>query len=290
MSNSEITPDKQSATPIIPCMLFDNPYMYATGRSGLDCTLANGNNIYFITSSNAGGLISITIGNKTISHTMNSYNPDLQAYLRAIRVYYSAGKWTINTFFYSGDTYPYAYVDKKEMTEDYIGTATVTSSNGYVRYITYAPKNERTFAYTNLFTMDALPHIDANVGNQPALTTASFNDFDRSSTLINSIIKLPYPIDTSKIGGFIGGYNVLRLKDNVELDRQLNDPLAFNHLTSKNLSSHLDPNGKPHVELESKFLSSEFRQRNYVYGDNKWILNYELVSGTVSSTSSLTIQ
>lgn len=94
LSNSEITPEKQSATPIIPCMCTDQEYTYydyyKTDKTSttLLYDFDAGNQVIYITNSlNPTATFTISTSSNNVTYTLNSFDSSDNSRLKAVRVY-----------------------------------------------------------------------------------------------------------------------------------------------------------------------------------------------------------
>lgn len=290
LSNAEITPDKQTATPIIPCLLTQTKYQYSAAttysqRSFEPNTYMSPGKSMFITDSvNPNSEFLWSVGS-ILCHF--GHDTDEGAILRAVRIVCTAtNTYTFERYYYTGDRYPYSFKKKVTRSGDLGPSITVQSGYG-LNYGYLVDSTAFVNELTNLVQIDAFSPYYLNLGSTTALNVEGFNSFDRSSTYISSMLEIPYaPVSIeSYVKGFIPGFNLLKLDDTSKLQRALKDDGIFSGDLS--IQHSKDVNEDPNIKYESKLYSSEFYQRIYTYGDDQEIVRYELFTKPITSLSIL---
>ena len=282
LANSEITPEKQESTPIVPCLFFDNKYTFlpTAVSSNSDFVISDPLKEYYITSSTGdSGLVDIIKGSETKATVSVYAGSSGGKSTRAVRIYPAADGHTYHvcSLRYTGGSYPFSF---SEIASDIaIGDAPITirlrSPSIYgIRYLYNRYFESGVDGLTLLPQIEALSKVNAGLGRQKALTTASFVDFDRASTYISSIIQIPYaPVENeSDIAGFVPGFNLLKLRETSDFSRILVDHNFYKDIDIDPPAAIYDT---LNIDYESKLFTSEFYQRTYLYGDNQFVFGYE---------------
>lgn len=281
LSSSEVTPDKQSSLPIIPCFCSDQDFTYEnqktyTATSWAFSNAPNGLDL-FLSESACGekttvsgvGIVLTKIGDQDSEGNV----------VRAFLVKKDSTSIHIWKMIYKGDTYPYAFVKKEEITNNN-AVPSSSSISGACEYLNQAPNADDYYdALTSLDIIDQLEtHVAVQIGTIPAKVCKGINSLDRTSTKIIKINQLPYAPATynDTLGAwndcaFVPGMNLLRRtnlfrklgsKINMDIKPVLEDIFELGTNT-------VDTSAKASIGTESKLFASEFYDLGFVYLDSK---------------------
>ena len=281
LSNSEVTPDKQSSLPIIPCFCSDQDFTYEnqktyTATSWAFSNAPNGLDL-FLSESACGekttvsgvGIVLTKIGDQDSEGNV----------VRAFLVKKDSTSIHIWKMIYKGDTYPYAFVKKEEITNNN-AVPSSSSISGACEYLNQAPNADDYYdALTSLDIIDQLEtHVAVQIGTIPAKVCKGINSLDRTSTKIIKINQLPYApatyndtLGTWNDCAFVPGMNLIRrtnlfrklgCKINTDLKTVLEDIFELG-------TSAVDTSAKASIGTESKLFASEFYDLGFVYLDSK---------------------
>ena len=281
LSNSEVTPDKQSSLPIIPCFCSDQDFTYEnqktyTATSWAFSNAPNGLDL-FLSESACGekttvsgvGIVLTKIGDQDSEGNV----------VRAFLVKKDSTSIHIWKMIYKGDTYPYAFVKKEEITNNN-AVPSSSSISGACEYLNQAPNADDYYdALTSLDIIDQLEtHVAVQIGTIPAKVCKGINSLDRTSTKIIKINQLPYApatyndtLGTWNDCAFVPGMNLLRRtnlfrklgsKINMDIKPVLEDIFELG-------TSAVDTSAKASIGTESKLFASEFYDLGFVYLDSK---------------------
>ena len=213
ISNGEITPDKQSPTPLVPMYCKNNSFtlasqkQYTTTSAPLYVSSYHTKDFY-ITTSGIGASCSVKIGSDEF--ILGETRSD-GSVLRCFRFIYKSGEavYDVQSLFYTGDVYPYSFKEAStELKNVTINTDTCTIEHD-CDFLTYSPlKNSYYDNLTDLNTIDQLSKRNVSIGKIPARVVAPFEELNRSSTSIAKIIKLPFDVGKSQITRFVPGWNL----------------------------------------------------------------------------------
>ena len=213
ISNGEITPDKQSPTPLVPMYCKNNSFtlasqkQYPTTSAPLYVSSYHTKDFY-ITTSGIGASCSVKIGSDEF--ILGETRSD-GSVLRCFRFIYKSGEavYDVQSLFYTGDVYPYSFKEAStELKNVTINTDTCTIEHD-CDFLTYSPlKNSYYDNLTDLNTIDQLSKRNVSIGKIPARVVAPFEELNRSSTNIAKIIKLPFDVGKSQITRFVPGWNL----------------------------------------------------------------------------------
>lgn len=213
ISNGEITPDKQSPTPLVPMYCKNNSFtlasqkQYTTTSAPLYVSSYHTKDFY-ITTSGIGASCSVKIGSDEF--ILGETRSD-GSVLRCFRFIYKSGEavYDVQSLFYTGDVYPYSFKEAStELKNVTINTDTCTIEHD-CDFLTYSPlKNSYYDNLTDLNTIDQLSKRNVSIGKIPARVVAPFEELNRSSTNIAKIIKLPFDVGKSQITRFVPGWNL----------------------------------------------------------------------------------
>lgn len=281
LSSSEVTPDKQSSLPIIPCFCSDQDFTYEnqktyTATSWAFSNAPNGLDL-FLSESACGekttvsgvGIVLTKIGDQDSEGNV----------VRAFLVKKDSTSIHIWKMIYKGDTYPYAFVKKEEITNNN-AVPSSSSISGACEYLNQAPNADDYYdALTSLDIIDQLEtHVAVQIGTIPAKVCKGINSLDRTSTKIIKINQLPYApatyndtLGTWNDCAFVPGMNLLRRtnlfrklgsKINMDIKPVLEDIFELG-------TSAVDTSAKASIGTESKLFASEFYDLGFVYLDSK---------------------
>ena len=281
LSSSEVTPDKQSSLPIIPCFCSDQDFTYEnqktyTATSWAFSNAPNGLDL-FLSESACGekttvsgvGIVLTKIGDQDSEGNV----------VRAFLVKKDSTSIHIWKMIYKGDTYPYAFVKKEEITNNN-AVPSSSSISGACEYLNQAPNADDYYdALTSLDIIDQLEtHVAVQIGTIPAKVCKGINSLDRTSTKIIKINQLPYApatyndtLGTWNDCAFVPGMNLLRRtnlfrklgsKINMDIKPVLEDIFELGTNT-------VDTSAKASIGTESKLFASEFYDLGFVYLDSK---------------------
>lgn len=281
LSSSEVTPDKQSSLPIIPCFCSDQDFTYEnqktyTATSWAFSNAPNGLDL-FLSESACGekttvsgvGIVLTKIGDQDSEGNV----------VRAFLVKKDSTSIHIWKMIYKGDTYPYAFVKKEEITNNN-AVPSSSSISGACEYLNQAPNADDYYdALTSLDIIDQLEtHVAVQIGTIPAKVCKGINSLDRTSTKIIKINQLPYApatyndtLGTWNDCAFVPGMNLIRrtnlfrklgCKINTDLKTVLEDIFELG-------TSAVDTSAKASIGTESKLFASEFYDLGFVYLDSK---------------------
>ena len=281
LSSSEVTPDKQSSLPIIPCFCSDQDFTYEnqktyTATSWAFSNAPNGLDL-FLSKSACGekttvsgvGIVLTKIGDQDSEGNV----------VRAFLVKKDSTSIHIWKMIYKGDTYPYAFVKKEEITNNN-AVPSSSSISGACEYLNQAPNADDYYdALTSLDIIDQLEtHVAVQIGTIPAKVCKGINSLDRTSTKIIKINQLPYApatyndtLGTWNDCAFVPGMNLLRRtnlfrklgsKINMDIKPVLEDIFELGTNT-------VDTSAKASIGTESKLFASEFYDLGFVYLDSK---------------------
>lgn len=281
LSSSEVTPDKQSSLPIIPCFCSDQDFTYEnqktyTATSWAFSNAPNGLDL-FLSESACGekttvsgvGIVLTKIGDQDSEGNV----------VRAFLVKKDSTSIHIWKMIYKGDTYPYAFVKKEEITNNN-AVPSSSSISGACEYLNQAPNADDYYdALTSLDIIDQLEtHVAVQIGTIPAKVCKGINSLDRTSTKIIKINQLPYApatyndtLGTWNDCAFVPGMNLLRRtnlfrklgsKINMDIKPVLEDIFELG-------ISAVDTSAKASIGTESKLFASEFYDLGFVYLDSK---------------------
>lgn len=281
LSNSEVTPDKQSSLPVIPCFCSDQDFTYEnqktyTATSWAFSNAPNGLDL-FLSESACGekttvsgvGIVLTKIGDQDSEGNV----------VRAFLVKKDSTSIHIWKMIYKGDTYPYAFVKKEEITNNN-AVPSSSSISGACEYLNQAPNADDYYdALTSLDIIDQLEtHVAVQIGTIPAKVCKGINSLDRTSTKIIKINQLPYApatyndtLGTWNDCAFVPGMNLIRrtnlfrklgCKINTDLKTVLEDIFELG-------TSAVDTSAKASIGTESKLFASEFYDLGFVYLDSK---------------------
>lgn len=231
LANKGITPDVQSATPIIPCYCKRDSFTFEAeqdyGSTKIEDTIIQlqgitGNNtgVYYLTTTNSdasssnGFRCGVKIGGVPID-TLTLLKDDSGAKLRCIRMVITRNGviFTVQftAYYYTGDVYPYVYNKTYTPTDTY--NIAEISLEGNIDVLTYSSIISDYYKnLTSLDTIDSLNQAAVHVGLIPAKVCASFSDLDRSSTNIVKILKVPFELkDNARGDTFVPGWNLIRI-------------------------------------------------------------------------------
>lgn len=213
ISNGEITPDKQSPTPLVPMYCKNNSFtlasqkQYTTTSAPLYVSSYHTKDFY-ITTSGIGASCSVKIGSDEF--ILGETRSD-GSVLRCFRFIYKSGEavYDVQSLFYTGDVYPYSFKEAStELKNVTINTDTCTIEHD-CDFLTYSPlKNNYYDNLTDLNTIDQLSKRNVSIGKIPARVVAPFEELNRSSTNIAKIIKLPFDVGKSQITRFVPGWDL----------------------------------------------------------------------------------
>lgn len=226
IANKAITPDVQSATPIIPCyckrnsFTFEQEHDYSKSEK-IESTIIQlqditGKNtgVYYLTTTNSdasssnGFRCGVKINGVPID-TLTLLKDDNGAKLRCIRMVITQIKGVFSVeftaYYYTGDVYPYVYSKTYTPTDMY--DITEISLEGNLDVLTYSSRISDYYKnLTSLDTIDSLEQVPVHVGLIPAKVCTSFSDLDRSSTNIVKILKVPFELkDNTRGDTFVPG-------------------------------------------------------------------------------------
>lgn len=281
LSSSEVTPVKQSSLPIIPCFCSDQDFTYEnqktyTATSWAFSNAPNGLDL-FLSESACGekttvsgvGIVLTKIGDQDSEGNV----------VRAFLVKKDSTSIHIWKMIYKGDTYPYAFVKKEEITNNN-AVPSSSSISGACEYLNQAPNADDYYdALTSLDIIDQLEtHVAVQIGTIPAKVCKGINSLDRTSTKIIKINQLPYApatyndtLGTWNDCAFVPGMNLLRRtnlfrklgsKINMDIKPVLEDIFELG-------TSAVDTSAKASIGTESKLFASEFYDLGFVYLDSK---------------------
>lgn len=293
LSNAEITPEKQSANPIITGYCFEDELKIKNevdyGSDTINDTIKKLQSItgtktghFYLTTSYAyrskGYRCGIKINNVPIdTATLFATDTSNSSTLRCIHLKITksiANVYTaeIESLFYTGDVYPYSFIQKKKLPDVY--DITEIEIEGNIDLMTYAEStNEYYNNLSSLDIIDNLSTLNVHSGLIPAQYATSFADLDRSNTRIVKILKLPAPpLNTKKL---IPGYNLIRCADkmyqNLDSNYLLTDTIKQCCYIKLTPTAHDTPN----VVYESKLYSSEFYDLRLQFIDNSYTFRLE---------------
>lgn len=213
ISNGEITPDKQSPTPLVPMYCKNNSFTLASQKQYTTTSAPLYDSSYhtkdfYITTSGIGASCSVKIGSDEF--ILGETRSD-GSVLRCFRFIYKSGEavYDVQSLFYTGDVYPYSFKEAStELKNVTINTDTCTIEHD-CDFLTYSPlKNNYYDNLTDLNTIDQLSKRNVSIGKIPARVVAPFEELNRSSTNIAKIIKLPFDVGKSQITRFVPGWNL----------------------------------------------------------------------------------
>lgn len=213
ISNGEITPDKQSPTPLVPMYCKNNSFTLASQKQYTTTSAPLYDSSYhtkdfYITTSGIGASCSVKIGSDEF--ILGETRSD-GSVLRCFRFIYKSGEavYDVQSLFYTGDVYPYSFKEAStELKNVTINTDTCTIEHD-CDFLTYSPlKNSYYDNLTDLNTIDQLSKRNVSIGKIPARVVAPFEELNRSSTNIAKIIKLPFDVGKSQITRFVPGWNL----------------------------------------------------------------------------------
>jgi len=268
ISNGEITPDKQSPTPLVPMYCKNNSFtlasqkQYTTTSAPLYVSSYHTKDFY-ITTSGIGASCSVKIGSDEF--ILGETRSD-GSVLRCFRFIYKSGEavYDVQSLFYTGDVYPYSFKEAStELKNVTINTDTCTIEHD-CDFLTYSPlKNSYYDNLTDLNTIDQLSKRNVSIGKIPARVVAPFEELNRSSTSIAKIIKLPFDVGKSQITRFVPGWNLATFTADVTNGigvTDVDDSYSLHRYIERYVESSptVKIGEKFMMDNESKLYSSEF--------------------------------
>lgn len=268
ISNGEITPDKQSPTPLVPMYCKNNSFtlasqkQYTTTSAPLYVSSYHTKDFY-ITTSGIGASCSVKIGSDEF--ILGETRSD-GSVLRCFRFIYKSGEavYDVQSLFYTGDVYPYSFKEAStELKNVTINTDTCTIEHD-CDFLTYSPlKNSYYDNLTDLNTIDQLSKRNVSIGKIPARVVAPFEELNRSSTNIAKIIKLPFDVGKSQITRFVPGWNLATFAADVTNGigvTDVDDSYSLHRYIERYVGSSptVKIGEKFMMDNESKLYSSEF--------------------------------
>ena len=268
ISNGEITPDKQSPTPLVPMYCKNNSFtlasqkQYTTTSAPLYVSSYHTKDFY-ITTSGIGASCSVKIGSDEF--ILGETRSD-GSVLRCFRFIYKSGEavYDVQSLFYTGDVYPYSFKEAStELKNVTINTDTCTIEHD-CDFLTYSPlKNSYYDNLTDLNTIDQLSKRNVSIGKIPARVVAPFEELNRSSTSIAKIIKLPFDVGKSQITRFVPGWNLATFTADVTNGigvTDVDDSYSLHRYIERYVGSSptVKIGEKFMMDNESKLYSSEF--------------------------------
>lgn len=293
MSNGEITPDKQSSTPLIPMFCKDKEFTLEQKKKYSDTEAALYNSAYhtkdfYITTTGIGN--TCTVKTKEGKYVLGSTSAD-GSVLRCLRFVYKSGDavYDVEALYYTGDVYPYAFKGSSKELEDATINGADSIITGDCEFLTYAPlKNNYYDNLTDLNTIDRLTRRSVLIGEIPARVVAAFKDLNRSSTSIAKIIKFPFNIGKSYTKRFVPGWNLATFDADVTYGIRVGD-LDVSHYLRDDLRSYVAHapivklGDKFYYDNESKLYSSEFFGFDVTYMNQTFPFRLENVIDPYSS-------
>lgn len=287
LSSSEVTPDKQSSLPIIPCFCSDQDFTYEAKKtySVTEKTLENlsiSQGYYYLSQSFTGETCSISLS--AISDQIIRIIGQADAEGNVVRAFKIAvdvqKKAKIYKMWYKGDVYPYAFVKSEDATP--LGSYDLNSIKieGSCEVLKKSPNLSEY--YRDLSSLDIIDqldnYVDVHIGTIPEKVCKGINSLDRTSTKIIKINQLPYApatyndtLGTWNDCAFVPGMNLLRRtnlfrklgsKINMDIKPVLEDIFELGTNT-------VDTSAKASIGTESKLFASEFYDLGFVYLDSK---------------------
>lgn len=283
ISNGEITPDKQSPTPLVPMYCKDEKFTMKQaadyGSTKIEDTIVKLQNItgtktgvFYLTTSGTdadssnGFRCGIKVKGVPIDRGTLLHEDGEGGFVRSIRMKITslAGVYRveISACYYTGDVYPYSFKKTDILPDSY--DITEIELEGNLDFLTYSSLlNDYYKNLTDLNTMDSLPSLSIHKGKIPARVVAPFEELNRSSTNIAKIIKLPFDVGKSQITRFVPGWNLATFAADVTNGigvTDVDDSYSLHRYIERYVGSSptVKIGEKFMMDNESKLYSSEF--------------------------------
>lgn len=299
---TEVNKDNLSDIPIKCYLCCDKDVnLEADGVNYLDTKNLNKDYIYYFynESANSNGGVSFTNqGGTDKQYNLNSTLAGVTgATLRVISINYSADKWVVNAYYFTGDKNIYETTTSEFVSS---GNTIIELVDGMTRGYVLEDSSKLVSLhdyYLYLYLSENAPVIYVNGGT---VVWKSIKSVDRTMSNLNTIIELPYcpsneiTYDTvnhvynydSNIWEWSNEFNQLKLIDlNSEFYRSLN--VAYNipdmayYIKDIEISSFYGRIDK----TESKIYHSDFSQLKYVYDSFSMTLDRERLNITSDLTT-----
>ena len=229
----------------------------------------------FITDS---GLVNASIKIESQVIQLDQYNASNNDFLRVMRLELdSYGQLVIKGYWYTGDSYPYAYNRETTLYSD----PTTPSYNITFTNIDKLHVSNQSDFYKNLHSLNVIDSLGGKTidsGVIPAKYTIPFSELDRSNSTFMRILELPYPpCDVIQIGSYFPVPDGWSYNPGFHAyEAPLEDQNFTSNLASINIDAQLTNKIVAPIaddewlgpDMETKLASSEFNNLSLVYDAN----------------------
>ena len=232
ISRNATTPNLTDKTPYGTYFCFDSARTWESGQSSATqytmdaATYYNINKSILITEgqttfANQTGTNKIGVDTETFSDVIGTLRASIiEMYVRV----YSGSSYSftckMHNLYYTGDTYPYNYLGRKEgITYTWTinqqgGSDTIATFWNMLNYYTLDNTNYNNYQNNSLDALMAqATKVTIKAGTYADRKTVAFKNLDRTNSAIMAIYKVPYMTMTTSNATFVEGYNLVKLND-----------------------------------------------------------------------------
>ena len=232
ISRNATTPDLTDKTPYGTYFCFDSARTWESGQSSATqytlgaATYYNINKSILITEgqttfTNQTGTNNIGVDTETFNDVIGTLRASIiEMYARSYDGNNYSFTCKMHNLYYTGDTYPYNYLGRKEGTK-YTWTIssqaagdTIATFWNMLNYYTLDGTNYNNYQNNSLDALMAqATKVTIKAGTYAARKTVAFKNLDRTNSSILAIYKVPYMNITTTNGTFVEGFNLIKLND-----------------------------------------------------------------------------